>query len=236
MGWCEPLCCVFPIINMDQLSLKQLCQCYELWTMTSRFNTSRVKRKDFAPSADSFSLCFNRTEINDVHPLWQTHRVTLRSFTKVLTELQSRVCFCGFHHPLPPWEVGAAPTPPHDAPSSGSVIWNERRVTSVTAVTLQASNKARSLWIRWKTQKSELIISHEGARCRNYVQPQPDLNPAMRGAYLCFLRLLLKPWDWRLIPCFHAATGFNTCHQKSAETAADRKIHHIQHLLPYFAG
>lgn len=112
MGWCEPLCCVFPIIKMDPLCLKQLCQCYELWSMTSCFNTSRVKRKDFAPSAESFSLCFNRTEINDVHPLWQTHRVTLRSFTKVPPESRSRVCFCGFHHPLPPWEVGAAPRCP----------------------------------------------------------------------------------------------------------------------------
>ena len=153
---------------MDQLSLKQLCQCHELWSTTSCFNTSRVKRKDFAPSADSFSLCFNRTEINDVHLLWQTHRVTLRSFTKGPAWVAVTSLFLWISSPSPTARGRTRPTPPLTLHPAAAVS-----ETSVTAVTLQASNKARSLWIRWKTQKSELIISHEGVWRRNYVL---DLN------------------------------------------------------------
>ena len=112
--------------------------------------------------------------------------------------------------------------PPHaaaDAPSSGSGIRNE--CYGCDAAGFKQSQKPLN------TMKDAEIRAHH-LTWRSVAQelrawPQPDLTPTMRGAFLCFQLLLLKPSDCRLILCFHAATGFTTRHEKSAETAADRK-------------
>ncbi len=61
-----------------------------LWNMVDVYISPsfKIKRENFAPFADGFSLCFNKPETNDFHVLWWTHRITLRSITQVLTESQ----------------------------------------------------------------------------------------------------------------------------------------------------